>query len=89
LDHEDQILILENLQTMMQNKHKYAFRRIMRKKLQIFNLHYKTETVKKFITKKMLTVNFKSFLLNSENSFPLVYKNKEDLTNKWITKGIS
>jgi hypothetical protein len=31
---------------------------------------------------------FNIFLLNFENNFPLVYKKKEDVTNKWITEGI-
>jgi hypothetical protein len=39
--------------------------RLIRKKLQIFNLHYKMKIGKKFITKKILTVNLISFLIFS------------------------
>jgi hypothetical protein len=34
--------------------------RLMRENLQIFNLHYKMKTGKKFITKKMLLVNLET-----------------------------
>jgi hypothetical protein len=61
--HVGQILILENLQTMMQNMHKFAFGELNEKKSQIFNLHYKMKTGKKFITKKMLIVNLISFFI--------------------------
>jgi hypothetical protein len=39
-DHDDQILILENVQIMMQNKYKYAFREINEEKITIFSIYF-------------------------------------------------
>ena len=91
-DHDGQILILENLQAMMQSEQVNAFREINEEKIANFQLALQNENWEEVYNQENVNRKFNiflnTFLLIYENSFPLVFKKKEDITNKWITKGI-
>jgi hypothetical protein len=80
LDHDGQILILENLQTMMQNMHKYVFREINEEKNTLFQFGLQNENWEVYNQENVnskLNMFHNIFLLNFENSFLLVYKKKK------------
>jgi hypothetical protein len=89
---DGQILKLENLQTIMQNKHKYAFREINEETIINFQSALQNENWEEVYNQKNVNRKFNIFLnislLNFENNFPLVYNKREDVTNNWITMGI-
>jgi hypothetical protein len=77
---------------MMQSEHVNAFREINEEKIANFQLALQNENWEEAYNQEIVNRKFniflKTFLLIFENSFPLVFKKKEDITNKWITKGI-
>jgi hypothetical protein len=84
LGHVGQILILENSQTMIQNKHKYAFGVINEEKITNFQSALQKnweEVYNQENVNSKLNIFLHISLLNFENSFPLAYK-KRDVTNK-------
>jgi hypothetical protein len=91
-DHDGQILILENLQVMRQSDHVSAFREINEEKITNFQQALQNENWEEVYNQENVNRKFNifhnTFLLILENSLPLVYKKKKDITNKWITKGI-
>jgi hypothetical protein len=72
----------------MENKHKYAFRYINDKKITNFQSALQNENWKVYKqenVKSKFNIFLHISLLNFENSFPLVYKKKKNVTNNWIT----
>jgi hypothetical protein len=77
---------------MTQSEHVKAFREINEEKIANFQLALQNENWEEVYNQEIVNRKFNSFLntflLIFENSFPLVFKKKEDITNKWITKDI-
>lgn len=77
---------------MTQSEHVKAFREINEEKIENFQLALQNENWDEVYNEENVNRKCNSFLntflLIFENNFPLVFKKKEDITNKWITKGI-
>jgi hypothetical protein len=91
-DHDGQILRLNNVQVKKQTKHQYICREINEETIAKFQISLQNENWEDVYdygnVNSKFNILLNIFLLNFENSFPLVHKKKEDIINKWITKGI-
>jgi hypothetical protein len=80
------------VQVKKQTKHQYICREINEETITKFQISLQNENWEDAYdygnVNSKFNIFLNIFLLNFENSFPLVHKKKEDIINKWITKSI-